>query len=188
MLKMPVTQQRLLLPEKLRALQKAIVNNGLREKFAELINAIGIQLTKDENLLNEDALKFAPKIDKMQRVMKEKLAGQLEQNEQRLQQRFQVFIDTETDLRRRLKQLEAQNNELSSITARDKVKLGEQALKASLFDKTQDEYQLKLNQLQLKVNQQDAKLLQITSELARERELRKDLEQQVGALKYLEGI
>ena len=42
-LKMPVTQQRTLLPEKLRALQKLLVNNGLREKFSDLINAIGIQ-------------------------------------------------------------------------------------------------------------------------------------------------
>lgn len=85
-------------------------------------------------------LKYAPNIDKIQRVMKAKLNSQLEQNDQRLQQRFKAFNDTEADLRKRLKQLEAQNQELSSIVARDKLKLGEQALKASLFDKTQDEY------------------------------------------------
>jgi chaperonin cofactor prefoldin len=54
-------------------------------------------------------LKYAPNIDRMQRVMKAKLNSQLEQNDQRLQQRFQAFNDTEADLRKRLKQLEAQN-------------------------------------------------------------------------------
>lgn len=57
--------------------------------------------------MNEDMLKYAPNIDKMQRVMRAKLNSQLEQNDQRLQQRFQAFNDTEADLRKRLKQLEA---------------------------------------------------------------------------------
>ena len=108
-LKMPVTQQRLHLPEKLRALQKALINNGLREKYADLISAIGVEKAKDENILNEEVMQYAPNVEKMQRFMKNKLAIQLDQNDQRLQQRFQAFNDTEADLRNRLRQLEAQN-------------------------------------------------------------------------------
>lgn len=108
-LKMPVTQQRLHLPEKLRALQKALINNGLREKYADLISAIGVEKAKDENILNEEVMQYASNVEKMERFMKKKLAIQLDQNDQRLQQRFQAFNDTEADLRNRLRQLEAQN-------------------------------------------------------------------------------
>jgi septal ring factor EnvC (AmiA/AmiB activator) len=77
---------------------------------------------------------------------------------------------------------------MGSIIAKDKVKIGEYALKASLFDKTQDEMQARLNQLQKTVNMQDAKVNQITSQLSKNEETRRDLEQQVSALKYLEGL
>lgn len=64
-LKMPVTQQRLHLPEKLRALQKLITGNGMKERFADLISAFDIQQHKDEDFINEDMMKYAPNIEKM---------------------------------------------------------------------------------------------------------------------------
>ena len=60
----------------------------------------------------------------------------MDENDLKLQNRVQTFIDTETDLRRRLKEMEQQVKEMSAIAAKDKVKIGEYALKASLFDKT----------------------------------------------------
>lgn len=112
----------------------------------------------------------------------------MEENEQQLALRFKAFNDTESDLRKRIKQLEAQNQEMSQIVAKDKVKIGEYALKAQLFDKTQDEMQTRLNHLQKTVNLQDSKVNQITSLLTKNEEARRDLENQVNALKYLEGL
>lgn len=135
-MKQPVTQQRLQLPEKLRALQKLLVSNGLKEKFADLISAIGIQQSTDEGLINEEMLKYAPNIDKLQKMVKKKLQKQMDENDDKLKNRVQTFIDTETDLRRRLKEMEQKVKEMSAIAGKDKVKIGEYALKASLFDKT----------------------------------------------------
>jgi hypothetical protein len=135
-MKQPVTQQRLQLPEKLRALQKLLVSNGLKEKFADLISAIGIQQSTDEGLINEEMLKYAPNIDKLQKMVKKKLQKQMDENDDKFKNRVQTFIDTETDLRRRLKEMEQKVKEMSAIAGKDKVKIGEYALKASLFDKT----------------------------------------------------
>lgn len=83
-MKQPVPQQRLQLPEKLRALQKLLVSNGLKEKFADLISSIGIQQSTDEGLINEEMLKYAPNIDKLQKMVKKKLQKQMDENDHKL--------------------------------------------------------------------------------------------------------
>jgi molybdopterin-biosynthesis enzyme MoeA-like protein len=52
-------------------------------------------------------MKYAPNIDKMQKLVRKKLKQQVEENEKQLQSKLKTFTDTEADLRKRLKQLEA---------------------------------------------------------------------------------
>lgn len=65
---------------------------------------------------------------------------------------------------------------MSALIGRDKVKIGEYALRASIFDKSQDELQNKINLLQNKVNTYEAQLYDVTSRLEKSEEQRKDLE------------
>ena len=68
-LKMPVTQQRLHLPEKLRALKKTLVSNGMKDKFVEFIQEIGVQQHQNEEAGNDDLLLNTANIDRMVTVL-----------------------------------------------------------------------------------------------------------------------
>lgn len=88
----------------------------------------------------------------MIQLVKKKTKQHLVESEQELQHKYKAFVEVEADLRKRLRQLEAQNNELSAMIAKDKVKLGDQALKATSIDNSADDLQARLNTLQRTFN------------------------------------
>ena len=81
-------------------------------------------------------MKYAPAIEKMHKILRRKFAKQLHENDEKLHISLKGFSEKESVLCERLKELEVLNAEMSSIIARDKVKIGEYALKSSLFDKS----------------------------------------------------
>ena len=86
--------------------------------------------------MNEEMMKFAPSIEKMQRTLRRKLTKQMRENDEKLQQSLKEQQESEFYLKERLRELEAQNSEMSAMISKDKVKIGEYALKSSIFDKS----------------------------------------------------
>ena len=94
-----------------------LTSNGLREKFADLITAIGVQQHRNEELTSDDLSK--PNIDRMIQLVRQKTKKQMEASDNQVQQKLKGYSESETEFKKRIKQLEQSNSELSAMLQKD---------------------------------------------------------------------